>query len=244
MFHEAAFRLLPAPLRRSTASVQALERREKELGLRFPASVREWYSLEGAVETLRTCSNQDRPVAVEELGAPRLKWYGVPRRDFVADGFLYLMNENQGVCQWAVRLDGDDPEVVVAVDTAPSEVWLPHAATFSEFIRARLWDHRPAALGLSAQDVGTRREDVEALRAAFREGPRTTHWPGDAQWRFEDGSGSILLWEAEGQTDWFLRAASEPALEALGRKVIDRAGLRTSLYAGDPASGRVLRKLS
>ncbi len=243
-FHQAAVDLLPKPPKFSAKAAQALDRREKKLGIRFPAAVREWYSLEGADELLRKYSNADFPIALADLGMPLKNWYGLPSRDFVPAKLLLLMNENQGVANWAVRLEGgDDPEVVVEVDTAPHEVWHPHAETFSTFIYTRIWDWRDSPLGLSAQDTETGAADLEFLRAQFKEGPRTWCHPGRTNYRFAGEAGSILLWEGEGQTDWFLRAESEEALEALVRQVLDRGGLRTSLYGNDDRASTVLARL-
>ena len=43
---------------------------------KLPASIREWYSLEGACELLRQYSNDDWPLEVSEFGLPRMDTLG------------------------------------------------------------------------------------------------------------------------------------------------------------------------
>src|SRR5262249_50671065 len=81
----------------SAAEVRALERR---LGRKLPASVREWVAYFG---DLGLCAgSQDRALRLAEWGSGR---GGV---DHLPAGYLGVMIENQGCCQWAVQLDGSD----------------------------------------------------------------------------------------------------------------------------------------
>ena len=58
-FHQATFDLLGREPTVDSAAVALLDERERVLGIRLPTVVREWYSLEGAVEILATYSNMD-----------------------------------------------------------------------------------------------------------------------------------------------------------------------------------------
>jgi hypothetical protein len=70
VYHQQTVSILdPTPLVSSEA-LAALDERERALGIRIPTSVREWYSLEGAVTLLATYRNDDHPVRLEELGEP------------------------------------------------------------------------------------------------------------------------------------------------------------------------------
>src|SRR5262249_18625124 len=87
------------------------------LASHLPASLREWYSFPDAI-AVASRQNRLRPVkAFELLGDEQL---------------VVFMDENQGVCHWAIPLNsGDDPRVLVSVDGDP---FLPCADTFSDHI--------------------------------------------------------------------------------------------------------------
>ncbi len=103
VYHQASLNLLGVAPRTSSASGELLGRREQALGVRLPASVREWYTLRGAERVLAEHGG-DRPVPLKALGDPRE----------VGLGWLRVLDECQGVAAWFVRLDGsDDPPVYV-----------------------------------------------------------------------------------------------------------------------------------
>jgi hypothetical protein len=68
--------------------------RERELGIRFPAAVAEWYAIPGAVERVAEHSIHDI-VPLEQLGL------AADGRD-LAVGRLLLGVENQRCCDWVV----------------------------------------------------------------------------------------------------------------------------------------------
>jgi hypothetical protein len=187
-YHRDATALLPTSPRFSGTAAEVLDRRERELGIQFPDAIREWYLLEGAVDLLRQHSNADKPLPIDRLGEPFSNWYGCGSRDFVAQGLVVFMHENQGVCNWAFKLDGSpDPEVVVEVDTAPNDEWLPCADKFSTFIYCQVWDYRHVldiendGVGVSAQEPGLAQSDLQFLQANFLQRPTTCCWPGNAK---------------------------------------------------------------
>lgn len=76
-------------------------------------------------------SNKDWPIAPPDFA---LKEWHTQR-------LLPFKNENQGVCVWAVDMDGsDDPPVYVDVDTGGAE-WFLQAPTFSAHVNACVWDY-------------------------------------------------------------------------------------------------------
>ena len=88
-----------------SASAQALvEERERALGIRFPASVREWSSLGEAMALLPGYRTMDHPVLPGELGAVVRDWHGTGPQDPVATRLLVCLSENQHVAQCAARL--------------------------------------------------------------------------------------------------------------------------------------------
>ncbi len=137
-FHRRVFEKLgeePAP---SEENAQIVAQREKELGVKFPASVREWFSLEGVFELFRANTNEDELVTNEHLAdGQRLAMLGDP--DETARGYLRVAVENQGVIGWYVPLDGsDDPPVLHNDDDWDSPVdevvWVRCSDRFSEFL--------------------------------------------------------------------------------------------------------------
>lgn len=209
---------------------------EKRINCPLPPSLREWYAYSTAIEILADHSNSDHPIALQDFAI--IEWKG--RR------LLPLRIENQGVCTWAAFLDGsDDPPVVVDVDSE-GDHWQPHAATFSAYVHACVWDfrqvhERPALV--QAQNQPLTDVAVDALRRLFPAGPQTEGWPGHTQFRFDAEMSSILIWAAEDQADWFIGADDAVALEATLTKVWSLDGLGDSCYDCSPVGKSVLSKL-
>jgi len=94
--------------------------------MRLPSSVREWYCNEDAIGLLTRYSNQDWPVPLREFSVKSWKTHHL----------LTFKKENQGVCYWAIDLDGShDPPVYVDVDSNGAE-WTLHAPTFTAYVYA------------------------------------------------------------------------------------------------------------
>ena len=105
---------------------------EDRLKVRLPASLREWYSNPEADSILKQHSNSDPPIPVREFAVEKSP----------LGPLLPIRSENQGVCTWAVALDGsDDPPVFIDVDSRGTE-WQRVATTFSAHVRPCVWDHR------------------------------------------------------------------------------------------------------
>jgi len=244
-FHGAAIELLPAQPAFSRANADTVAKREAQIGRKLPAAVREWYCLDQCVDVLREHSNCDQPVPLEQLGAAADDWYGAGPRDFLQGDLLWIMTENQGVCNWAVRLDGsDDPPVVVEVDSAPNEVWLPLASSFSEFIFCQIWDHPQNFGQCCAQEADLTENDWQYLQNKFVAGPKTTAWPGTVNLRFHSADGRILIWYAEDHgADWFLFAPAEEEMVRLLRNVWSCGDLATTLYARDNVAEQALTRV-
>jgi hypothetical protein len=123
-------------------NVQLLQQREQELGITIPASVFELLSLEGITGHFRERSNQDELITNEEFDESRkLERLGDPRE--LAQGFLCVAVENQGVVGWYVPIDGSaDPPVFHNNDQWLEDMskidWVPCADSFSAFIRDML----------------------------------------------------------------------------------------------------------
>ncbi len=244
-YNRDAIPLLPTPPQFSDRAVEGLGRRERELGIRFPDAVREWYSLEGAVDLLRQFSNTDHPVPIEKLGEPLPNWRRAGPRDFLAQGLVVFIRENQFVCNWAFRLDeSPDPEVLVKIDTALEDEWLRCADTFSTFVYCQVWDYRQGGTQVSAQEVALDAADLQFLSATFPKRPSTHGWPGKTNYRFEAENGHILLWDGENRgADWFISAKTPASLRAILSRIWHCGNLAETLYDITPEAADVLRDL-
>jgi hypothetical protein len=107
------------------ASEAEISRAEEKLGLRLPASVRDYFRVAGNLAELNKAHNR------------LLDLSGL----LVEEGFLILMEENQAVVHWGIKtsdLAGADPEVWQRVNS-PSSEWYPEGMKFSEFL-VRMFD--------------------------------------------------------------------------------------------------------
>jgi hypothetical protein len=246
-FHQEALQRLGLEYVADPGRIAALTERSAALRVTLPASFLEWYGMRDGIELLRRNSNTDDPVAIERLGTP-LQWCWDEPHDLVAERLLLFMVENQGVCIWALQLDaGDDPPIVVASD--PDLEWGPCAERFSTFIACQIWDHMEVCcesehrILLGAQASQLERADLAFLRSRFSEKATTHGWPGDNQYRFERGDSRLLVWDGDGQADWWVSAATEASLEDLVREIWGCADLTSSLWSHDPRGENVLRTL-
>src|SRR5262245_47167949 len=130
-FHSTTFQLLGIEPQMSPAAQSEVEQAERRLGFELPASVREWYCEEKAIDSLAKYSNQDWPIPLREFAVKEWKTHRL----------LPFKYENQGVCTWAIFLDGsDDPPVYVDVDSHGTQ-WNMQAPTFSAYVHACVWDY-------------------------------------------------------------------------------------------------------
>jgi hypothetical protein len=205
--------------------------------VRLPLAVREWYSHEGALSILAEHSNEDPPIPVREFALV----------ESPAGRLIPIRLENQGVCTWAILLDGtDDPPVYVDVDSDGAE-WQLLAETFSTYVSTCVWDYRvvlgqPALVQAQARPI--KRQTLLTLAASFDERPRTYGWPGSVQYRFAGSQNGILIWSGEDQADWFVGGADAIALESALRIVWDLDGVGKSFYDCSDLARGVLSRLN
>ncbi|MFK4227547.1 hypothetical protein [Streptomyces sp. NPDC019890] len=182
-YHQRALALAGEPYIVSASAVAALDELEARGNIDLlPASLREWYSLDSAVRILQRHSD-DIPYAVADLGRSHGP-YGESVGDDDAphpideQNLLPFMIENQGVCYWAVRLDGSpDPEVLITYEDFES--WFPCSASFSEFAYSWVWDRpggyspREESRHASSQGQRLAPTDLTVLAHLFEPRPET-----------------------------------------------------------------------
>ncbi len=211
-FHARTLDLLPRRPTVSKAAAESIAHVERRIAMPLPTSLREWYSYKNACEILETYSNDDPPVALNELGRPHTDWESGGTRDLVAEGLLVIRHENQGVCRWAARLDGsDDPPVVVAYDSA-LRGWQRCADRFSDYVYSCVWDYTfvfGRELLIQAQNGPLTEAALRELRSQFGVELTTYGWPGHTQYRFEKDDRHLLIWVQDDQADWWLAADAE-----------------------------------
>ena len=170
-FHERTRQLLSTELRASSRAKSAIDQAEARMNVSLPASVREWYECETALQILTDVSRSDRVIGPDEFQLSE------------SDGLqlLPVRIENQGVCEWAVLLDGsDDPPVLVNVDEAG---WSLYSATFSDFVFLAVWDNAvlSSRVGIAAINKPLSDAAVLALDSFMYRNTTTHGWPGHAQ---------------------------------------------------------------
>ncbi len=237
-YHQQTFDLLGLEPRSSQVAIALLFQTEQDCGFAFPPSVKEWYSLENAVDMLLANSNDDHFISVADLGRKNRV-----DSDWWSEGLLWFAAENQGVCYWAVKLDGaDDPGVLVKLDREPT--WQLCASHFSKFVWSLVFDWGEKNMYcLCAQAEPLRVDDLSRLRSNFHEGPATFSWPGKENHRFSDEGMRILIWSNPGQADWRLSAKTSESLFELTKRVWVCSNLSRALYGRDQVGKDVLKQL-
>lgn len=241
-YHNYTFDLLGTTPVVSKPAAVALWQREEALDVTFPPAVREWYSLAGAVEFLAKYSNHDHPVPLEKLGKTNIYNDEPDPYNPLERGLLHIMTENQGMCYWALYLDGsEDPPVYVHADGELG--WQLHAEGFSIFTYAQAWDWSQN-VALEAQDRALTEQDFAFLQSTFRQGPFTYAWPSPATYRFFDETSRLVIRDdPEVQADWYASALSEEALLRLAARIWHCGILSVSLYDVNEQGAAVLKKL-
>src|SRR5262245_2596250 len=210
---------LDAPPRR----LAILEERQAACGARFPASVREWFSIESAETLFYENTNEDDLQELAKLGEPQE----------VAQGYLKVATENQAVVAWYVRLaEGDDPPVYDNNDEWNEDLsktaWRENSKTFTNFIFDMISNHHfhgwNSGMRMSAIDQQPGPEELRQLRSWFREGPVTDE-PDSKVYRFFTLAGLVTIRSvtpehiASSEAEWAIETDSPDELFEFGKKL-------------------------
>ena len=216
---------------------------ERRIGRSLPGIFRQLLSLANGEGLLGRFSRCDDPIPFRDLGRIRPVHWGF--YDPIEQGILPFMIENQGVCTWALPLDqGDDPPVLIEVDSHGTPEWDRLADSFSLWLECQVWDFAAepkAAFG--AQAPGLEAADLAMLRRSFTEGHTTYAWPGDHNYRFSNARSKPLLWSQEGAAcDWFISPQPGASVQEVLDELAGISGLVEAIYGLGDEHDAFLRK--
>ncbi len=206
MYLISTYRLLSITPDISTENEKQLSNIEITENIQIPGAIKELFLLKNVEMLLDDLYGDNHPINVKEWGKTYKKWYGGPSRNFLKDGLIHLATENQGVCNWASPLyAGDDPKVLVEVDTAPKEVWQEFSPSFSKFVYCLAFDH----FGWEDSENcyyetydSLNSKAIVTLCSRFNNVPSTFHWPANTIYRFSREDIKIVIWNGSQQADW------------------------------------------
>ncbi len=232
-FHQSTFDLLGVIPRPSDHRTQTINERERLCNLPLPASIKEWFCIEGVEEQFAEM------IHYKDLGLP----------SEVSQGYLQVAIEKQGVVAWYAKLDGsDDPPVYHNNDQWDDDFsrvpWEFCSKTFSNFvfdmISGSLFYGWYSGTYLSAIDQFPNTEVIEALGKQYQKGPLSDS-PDCKVHRFFNSQGVLRIVSntpeliESGKALWTIETFSFESLYDFARSVFPFYNLRQTL-AGDGSS--------
>jgi hypothetical protein len=231
-YHRALFAMLDIEPTHSAARERIVRQREAVCGRSFPASVVELLTTRGSFRLFHQNSNNDGLVT-NTGGDDRkiLRQLGDP--EHVAQGYLQVAVENQGVVVFFVPLDGsDDPPVFhdndeLGLELPLSEIhWCHCTDTFSDFVfqMMTLWRFHSAGCEYRLDGRGPAPDAVAtaALGKRFQAGPSKA-LPHELSRTFFTPHGIIRISHTLSKrvspplADWIIEADSPESLLELAR---------------------------
>jgi hypothetical protein len=235
LYHQATLNLIGEVPNISPQAITLLDQWEHIHARALPPSVREWYTFEQALPWLERYSNGGHPIEVAHLGRKRRYRSGGSEQeiDFLTRNLLPILTENQGMCMWAVQLDGsENPPVVVSFDyMQPESTWHVYVDSFSHFVYTCVWDARVIQPDVAL--FGTKEallpEELLFLQKHFQQEPITYHFPAESNYRFSSEDQYILLQQYEYGLSWYLFAEEDNDLKQLVKTIWQCESLKKEL---------------
>ena len=173
--YRKVFNLLNISPRQSQQAIDSLMLFEQDCNLSFPRAVREWFSFVETPDIMQKMAlihaAVDIPQSYRLFGELNARYV----RTAPSAKILPVLFENQGCWHMAVPLDGaDDPPVYLGYQEADQFDWYLHAACFSDFIFAWVWDYVAYVKDYSvyaSQHILP--QDLQVIRETFEFGPTT-----------------------------------------------------------------------
>jgi len=227
----------PVPSGAAERGLLAVERR---VARTLPAAFREFYSLENGPSLLEQYSNSDRPLRLAELGERPERWRGYDPLD---EDILPFMIENQHLGAWGIRLNGgDDPQVVVEMNSTVPPVWQRCADRFTDWLESQMENFRLFEnCWFNADGPELTEESLCLLRQYFGEGIRTYAWPGKTNYRFFNDRSNILLWNQDGMCSWWIAPKSAADVTAALDEIAKVGGIEKDLCGVEDRFEEMLR---
>ncbi len=165
-------------------------------------------------------------LSVDDFG-PAIEYFRTSGdHDFKAQPILPFSYENQGVCRFSVCLYGSDDPPVLVDGALLEDGLLPHAESFSEFVRRRVLEFSGnGKYYLCAQPTVWDDKARLFLLSEFREGPVTRSYPGDINYLFKNSGTQISLYvDGPGNpgAEWNVSSNSLASLCKLVEVLVDR----------------------
>jgi hypothetical protein len=228
-YHQAVFTLLRRQPQVSAERLERLRQLEQRAGVPLPASIVEWFSIEGAGEIFERNTAPDWLTDLDELTRP----------EAARQGYLHVASESQGVVEWYARLTGaDDPPVYDNNDESSQDLsrirWHLCAPTFSRFVFHRIAaTHNafgPRKLRLSAEEPLPDEPVLEALRRDYSVDP-PPHSPDSVVHRLYSENGRVTVEgvRSTGRAHWVVSAPRPEALDAVVRSLWPHGTLASTL---------------
>lgn len=250
-YHKRTFALLGLNAVLNPKAEASISKAERRLGYRLPASLREWYSLEGAERILNRFARCDAPIPLRKFGVQCAEEDESEELLAWDKGYLIIRFEEQGVCKWGVELNGsNDPPVAVSYRVTPydsdEQGWTRATDTFSHYVYNCVWDGQALSRKWLAEAENGPLSNIalETLREEFVTGPVSYGVPGDVQYRFERGSQRILLWVEDEGCDWSASADDRRSFLDLLKSIGQLDDVMSRFYSATPAADALIKRVT
>jgi hypothetical protein len=218
-FHQHTAAVVGEPLVISAAARQQIAEKEAALGVRFPASVVEFFSITDSSQFFEFHACQHL-VPLDELGL----------KSDVTQDYLRVAWENQGVVQFFVRLsEGDDPPVYDDNDESGPDLtrvpWNRISSSFSEFVFDLVAPQYCGFLSFFVKNAPYSTADMDAINACLSRGPASPgSWCGH---RFYSENLVVTGVVNDTQIDWVVMSRTPDPLRKLLRALPPEHALMT-----------------
>jgi hypothetical protein len=228
----------------SQTLLDSLNEVEQKCKITLPPSLKEWYSIQSAVDIMDSCiccntfhSPDDwcqlkdvpkewalRPAWIRGANYKKDSESGLQAftQQFIQNGFLMLLTEEQGVSHWAIKLNdhSENPPVWIEFDSWPDYVWQKYTHTFSDFIYEWVWEylrypHKLYLLAYSPESI-----NLTPLQNHFSSSPPVClNFDEKKKWRFRHEDQGIEIEEERHHLLWHLSATSPNSLLKLASQI-------------------------
>lgn len=232
-YHQETLDILKLNGNFSEIAISNLDKREQELGIKFPSAVREWFSIVGTYNIFKYYSNDDYLFEISEIGKKSLRnknnneFYTEPEKYYDQKMLAFLL-ENQGVFEMSFLLDGsEDPSVWIWDD---DQIWRQIDQRFSHFIYSWIWNslYYRSPYRIIAKGNEPSPKDLSILRSHLKE----VFLESNHLYCFEGVNQHLTInLSYKNKVVWWLETASSEALYSLAKVVVQCNTFATTKYS-------------